>query len=202
MSFRIEEKIPAKPYEIETLYRQLQRKGMVPLYPVRTIHSLYFETPQNQILSCSEEGVLPRRKTRIRHYPDEKNLTYQLEVKISSIEGRYKTSASLSDTERNNMVDFGFYDNQYGLLLPKVEVRYQREYCKLGPFRMTFDRHIQYNAFNAKHQNYYETDSVLEIKNPYRENIDAIGELIPFPRYRFSKFSRAMLASYPQLIIA
>jgi hypothetical protein len=40
----------------------------------------------------SIEGLAPRKKIRVRNYPEKSNDTFQLETKISSIEGRYKTA--------------------------------------------------------------------------------------------------------------
>ena len=192
MSFRLEEKIPATPYEIALLYQQLQQQGMQPLYPSRTIHSVYFDNAQQQILADSEEGCLPRRKTRIRHYPQEKDIAYQLEIKISSIEGRYKTSKTLSAAQRQEYLENGIYDVQYGLLIPQIAVEYTREYCQLDNIRLTFDRHIFYCDYRNDRK-YHEAYQVLEIKNPEQENLSFIDNLIPARRHRFSKFSRAML---------
>ena len=198
MSFRVEEKISATPYEIEILYAELIQKGMRLLYPTRIIHSIYFDTMYHQILADSEEGCLPRRKIRIRHYPNEKEPAHQLEIKISAIEGRYKTSKPISKTALQKILNLGVYDGQYGLLMPKTEVCYHREYCQLDNIRITFDRHIQYRRFQANHQNHYDNYIVLEIKNPYQENIDFIQSLIPVARRRFSKFAQSMLISYSQ----
>ncbi len=198
MSFRIEEKISATPYEIETLYAELTQKGMKPLHPNRIIHSIYFDTIHHQILADSEEGCLPRRKIRIRHYPDETQPNHQLETKISAIEGRYKTSKPIPKLASQRILKLGIYDQQYGLLIPKTEVRYHREYCQLNNIRITFDRHIRYCRFQANHNNHYEPYIALEIKNPHHENIDFIQSLIPIARRRFSKFSQSMLASYSQ----
>ena len=39
----------------------------------------------------SEDGCLPRKKIRVRTYPENKNDSeYFFETKISSVEGRYK----------------------------------------------------------------------------------------------------------------
>ncbi len=196
MSFRLEEKIPATPYEIALLYQQLQQQGMQTLYPSRTIHSIYFDNAHQQILADSEEGCLPRRKTRIRHYPQEKDISYQLEIKISATEGRYKTSEPRSAAQRQYELENGIYDSQYGLLIPQVSVEYTREYCQLDNIRLTFDRHIFYCDIRNEGRKYHEAYQVLEIKNPEQKNLDFIDNLIPARRHRFSKFSRAMLRVY------
>ena len=192
MSFRLEEKIPATIFEIEKLYRQLQDEGMLPLHPTRIIHSVYFDTPDNQIFFDSEEGCLPRRKVRIRHYPEDKKASYLLELKTSSIEGRYKTSDPLTKTQMQKLLKQGFFDNHYGVLMPKTEVTYRREYCQFNNVRITFDRNIQYCPFQAKHRTHHERQQVVEIKNPYRENLTALEKIFAISRHRFSKFSNSM----------
>ena len=39
----------------------------------------------------SEEGLLPRKKIRIRNYPNSEDKKNYLEIKYSSVEGRFKT---------------------------------------------------------------------------------------------------------------
>ena len=49
------------------------------------------------------------------HFPDKiNNLQINKEVKITSVEGRFKTSDQVRDPF--NLLQFGIYDNNYGLL--------------------------------------------------------------------------------------
>ena len=50
---------------------------------------IIFDNNEFQMYYDSIEGCLPRKKVRLRNYEDERNF---LEIKISSTEGRYKTS--------------------------------------------------------------------------------------------------------------
>ena len=90
MSFRIEEKILIGKNEIIEFKKIYQKKFLKKLYKPRSIRSLYFENVNKDIYRDSIEGTLPRKKIRVRNYPNnEKNELY-LEKKISSVEGRFK----------------------------------------------------------------------------------------------------------------
>ena len=60
----------------------------------------------------SEEGTLPRKKIRIRSYKtaDHAEQDSNLEVKISSVEGRYKTSKELDVSESEEFLQQGYFD--------------------------------------------------------------------------------------------
>ena len=58
-------------------------------HPSRQVNSIYFDTPKLDFYTASEEGILPRKKIRIRWYNENTNKVFK-ETKISSIEGRYK----------------------------------------------------------------------------------------------------------------
>ena len=77
------------------------------LYPMRKVNSCYFDTNELQMFHDSDQGVLPRKKIRIRNYNDEKIFTE--ETKISSEEGRFKkTKKILEQTGENtyeNIID-------------------------------------------------------------------------------------------------
>ena len=67
--------------------------------PKRKIESIYFDNKIKTSFKDSEEGVVPRKKIRIRNYPATKKINL-LEKKISSIEGRFKTSESINDEKK------------------------------------------------------------------------------------------------------
>ena len=70
-------------------------KGYKKLYDDRIVNSLYFENISNSMFHDSEEGVVPRKKIRVRNYPQSKIEEYFLENKISSLEGRFKKKKSI-----------------------------------------------------------------------------------------------------------
>ena len=73
MSFRIEEKIPISFSEGSQLIERLKSRGLTNLFPTRKIISNYFDTQQYDLFRDSEEGLLPRKKIRVRSYPESNN---------------------------------------------------------------------------------------------------------------------------------
>jgi hypothetical protein len=175
-----------------TIHADLTLRGLSELYPARCIHSVYFETRDFQMLANAEEGVLPRKKIRIRNYPDKNPERRFLETKISSIEGRYKTSEEINRDKYEFYTSNGILDSQYGTCYPLMEVKYTRHYCLLDKTRITFDSDISYSGFNSQ---IFQADNwcVIEIKAPADTSIDFLERLVAIPRRRFSKFSNGML---------
>ena len=138
MSFRKEEKFPCTEFDQKLIYSKLTDRGMVPLYNRREISSIYFDNKLSDCYKDSQEGSLPRKKIRIRHYPESIQKKFNEEIKISSIEGRYKISNSLSLNENKSLLNHGIKDNQYGVCYPVLRVSYKRSYFKLDKVRITF----------------------------------------------------------------
>ena len=166
-------------------------KGAIKIYPKRKISSLYFDNPKKQIHVDSEEGILPRKKIRIRTYPNDENIRYYLEKKISSPEGKYKSSNRISDTYYNRMIKQGFFDNMYGILKPLLHVEYLREYYKLKNFRITIDEKVNYKIFKKKIFK-IDSNSVAEIKFTNKEDEDKIINSFTNKITRFSKYSNGI----------
>ena len=96
MSFRFEEKTLFHISDYLKLKTFIFNSGGVELYPKRKISSLYFDNFDNSMYLDSEEGSLPRKKIRIRSYPNNVEISnWFFETKISSVEGRYKTSRKI-----------------------------------------------------------------------------------------------------------
>ena len=94
MNFRLEEKISINNFNVFDFKKWLFSKGAKILYPSRIINSIYFDN-NLKMYSDSNEGTVPRKKIRIREYPEFKNKLF-IEKKISSVEGRFKTSNKLT----------------------------------------------------------------------------------------------------------
>ena len=135
------------------------------LYPKRIISSDYYDSSDFNLFRDSEEGLLPRKKIRIRHYPLSKLCEYSLEVKISSAEGRYKKTTKLSNSEERYISNIGYFDNFYGQLQKKVSVTYNREYFTFKQVRITCDTQIKYIDLASNSNSFCETDAVIEIKS-------------------------------------
>ena len=191
MSFRIEEKIPVTPWEAAMILSDISLRGATTLYPPRKIHSVYFDTYDGRIFHDSDEGSLPRKKIRIRCYPESQKIENNIEIKTSSIEGRFKTSKNLPPQEHGEIIHNGYFDNLYGLVFPIYEISYNREYFSFQGVRITLDNEIKYTDYCNKNISVQEPWNVIEIKAPYGSSSDFLTSLISTPRRRFSKFSNA-----------
>ena len=70
MSFRKELKFKLTFSDQKLLKHKLLSKGMKNLYPKRIVKSIYFDTRDLTFFHESNEGVLPKKKLRIRSYND------------------------------------------------------------------------------------------------------------------------------------
>lgn len=193
MSFRKEKKFKLTISEKNFLKQKLINLGMIELYPRRKISSIYFDTRNLDFYINSEEGVLPRKKVRIRWY---NNNTKKLlkEVKISSLEGRFKISKKLKTKLFLNYINYQITDKDYGILKPVILISYFREYYKLNNLRLTFDTKINYkNLQQKKYFSKYDSECVMEIKSNFETADDYIYSVINYPTSRFSKYSRGIL---------
>lgn len=193
MSFRIEEKIPVSPSDAALVIEHILNRDASVLFPKRKISSQYFDNNERGLFQDSEEGLLPRKKIRIRHYPWEKGVE-SLEIKTSSLEGRFKTTRKLGEPESLKLKKHGYLDSQYGLLKPLVQVEYEREYYLFEGVRVTLDSKIEYMYPGRNHQIVQDRWKIIEIKAPIEAGLDFLSDLISSPRRRFSKYSNAVLA--------
>ena len=166
-------------------------KKAVTLYPKREISSLYFDNSFKQCHKDSIEGSLPRKKIRIRTYPSEKNDTYLFEKKISSPEGRYKSSIKISSSYCKRITKYGYFDKTYGILFPIIHVNYSREYFKFKNFRVTIDENINYSLYKRKITK-KDKKSVIEIKFSQNDDESLIINSFTNKITRFSKYSNGI----------
>ena len=196
MSFRKEKKYRLTIFEFDCLKKQLLEHGMFRLYEKRRVNSLYYDTKFQDMFYHSEEGVLPRKKVRIRWYDLDNN--YNIENKISSIEGRHKTTIAITKNVSRRFPRT-LSDQLYGLLTPSLLVCYERDYYSIGGVRVTFDSSIKYQNFrHSKAKEFEDPERVMEIKVGINISDDFIENLIPYATTRFSKYSRGLLISQGQ----
>lgn len=197
MSFRKEKKFKLSKYEFDSLKNKLRIKGMQTLYAKRVINSLYYDTEPYDMFSDSEEGLLPRKKVRIRWYDDIERAN--IEVKISSLEGRFKTSC-LANVKSESSLPQSLHDSNYGLISPSLFVTYTREYFSFESMRITFDSNIQYGNYRrSRGLRHKDGECVMEVKIGIDLSDDYIESMLPYPTSRFSKYSRGMLFSNGEL---
>jgi len=192
MSFRKENKIRLSYSDLALLKRELIQKGMENLFPPRKINSIYFDSEDLAMFHDSEEGVLPRKKIRVRWYEEQK---FTKEIKISSIEGRYKTSEVLGNVSKiSDIRKMKLFDEFYGKISPSLKVSYIREYYLLRNMRLTFDSNIKY--LSLREQTIHEKidlECVMEIKTNIDYGEDLISRSIYSQNSRFSKYCRGLL---------
>tara|TARA_B110000091_G_scaffold214453_1_gene268016 strand:- start:1557 stop:2153 length:597 start_codon:yes stop_codon:yes gene_type:complete len=194
VSFRKEKKYRLSYSDMALLQAQLLGNGMVVLYPSRKINSCYFDNQEMAMFEASEEGVLPRKKIRVRWYSES---SFKKETKVSSVEGRFKTVKQLKGIPSiDSLIRKSFFDNLYGLLKAVLIVSYTRSYFTLDSLRITFDRNISYTFVKGKKKNLmYDRECVMEVKVPIDCPDDYIESIIMHPTGRFSKYARGLLAS-------
>lgn len=187
MSFRTEEKILVSENNDFLVKNYLKSNLAKKLYKPRIIQSLYFDNNSFEMHQHSEEGIVPRKKIRIRSYPNYDN-KYFLEVKISSVEGRFKKSNEVSNGQFLKFFKNGIFDKLYGHCKPIIYVKYLREYFLIKDTRITYDKNIEY--LNLKKRLIgKENSSVLELKPNYGKSLDELYLDFPFNRIRYSKYS-------------
>ena len=197
MSFRKEKKFRLSKYEFDLLKSSLLIRDMQPLYSKRAVNSLYYDTHMYDMFNDSEEGLLPRKKVRIRWYND--NSLPNTEVKTSSVEGRFKTTVVGNFSSKSNLPQ-NLFDSDYGTLSPSLLVSYTREYFSLESMRLTFDSSIKYvNYRRSRNIEYEENQCVMEIKVTSYISDDYIESIIPWPITRFSKYCRGLLNSVGEI---
>ena len=195
MTFRKEKKYRLTFSEQKILKKTLVLKGMKLLHPPRKINSCYFDNVNFAMFNNSEEGVLPRKKIRVRWY-DEENKSSK-ETKISSIEGRFKIVEKFYElASLKKCYELQLIDNFYGILKPSLIVSYYREYYSLDHLRITFDDNIEYiDLRSMNHQKYCDDECGMEVKTSIEISDDSIEKIIKYPTARFSKYSRGLLIS-------
>lgn len=191
MSYRKEKKFRLSRSESQLLKFSLLEKGMKILYPKRNIKSCYFDTKNLLMFHQSEEGILPRKKIRYRWY--DSNLLINKELKISSIEGRYKETFFLGNIDLSYLSQTKLYDHDYGFIYPSLKINYYREYYTFKKLRFTFDSNIEYEKLDSYIVNKsIDNDCVLEIKAANTINDDFLDAIISSQTERFSKYCRGI----------
>lgn len=191
MSYRIEDKLFFKPENILQFKNFLKNKSAKKLYDNRIIRSLYFDNINLDMYRDSVEGSVPRKKIRIRHYPNSKDKNYYLEVKTSSVEGRYKTRKIIKKDDFESYKKNGIFDSNYGTCIPNFYVSYKREYVKIGDVRISIDEEISYENY-LSNSVFFDKKLIVELKTSINKNLDDFIKDFPFQKIRFSKYCFAV----------
>ena len=195
MTFRTEKKVRINSSKVYDLTKWIDENDGFQLHPKRVINSIYFDTSNYSMYSDSMEGVLPRKKIRLRNYNYkfifDKNV--KKEIKISSVEGRFKTSS----LEKNPliMMKLGYLDHDYGICNPVINIVYERNYYKVKNIRLTLDQKIIYKRiYNGQISSFttYDNANVVELKFNSESLINSVIKNFPFEISRFSKYCRGI----------
>ena len=95
-----------------------------------------------------------------------------------------------NDINYQDLLKKGYFDSNYGLCFPNVEVLYQRDYFSKADVRITLDSEIQYKFYQSK-SGYSEKNIVVEIKSN-NLNYNNIEEIYGLQKTRFSKYCEAI----------
>ena len=198
MSFRKEIKSIIVKNKLNLLKKWISENNGKILFPQRRINSIYFDNAHLSMYHDSIEGCVPRKKIRIRNYndlPEFNKGVNNLELKISSAEGRFKKKKEVNDI---NLRNFKINDDIYGSCRPIICVSYSRIYYNCYKVRLTIDTDIKYRRifFGQIRDIYFkEPYCVAEIK--YNDNSDnKILNKFPFHFVRFSKYCKAIESHY------
>tara|TARA_B100001540_G_C15736720_1_gene610243 strand:+ start:685 stop:1293 length:609 start_codon:yes stop_codon:yes gene_type:complete len=190
---RIEYKIDLIKSKKIDFYKYLTKKKFKKLHESRIVNSIYFDNSSFEMYNDSIEGLIPRKKIRLRYY-GHKNLDFihkeaNLEIKYTNDTGRSKDTNKTTNT--NSLLNFGLFDSKYGICYPKTFVSYKRNYYFINQFRITLDEDLSYSIFdkNLKTKKPVNSDEIIaEIKSDNKNEIDELKRLFPFKDTRFSKY--------------
>ena len=195
---RIEQKLELDKFAYYKLLIWLRDNKAISPYPERIICSTYFDTIDLKMYKDTHEGIVPRKKIRIRTY-NSRNFEnsihpYNLEVKITAEDKRYKSI--VKDIMVDNFIKFGHYDNLYGFCYPQVQISYIREYFLFKDLRVTLDKEIIYRFAGLGKALIYrdvkDEKYVFEVKADIKTSLDEILQKLDFQRTTFSKYERGM----------
>ena len=192
MSFRIEEKLNIDVNNLFIFKKWLNVNKGKKIYDDRIVSSIYFDNTRMDSYNNSNEGVVPRKKIRLRTYNNNFDYTHnaQLEIKISSAEGRYKSAINTKNID--SMLKFGLFDKDYGTCKPKAIVSYFRSYIKIFNIRVTLDENINYRKYGSNLTATKDNSFIAEIKSDDVNNLNYIYDKFNFTRIKFSKYCRAI----------
>ena len=202
---RIEVKWAAHSSYSDRIGKLLKDEGYSCLYPARRIFSVYYDAFNAPEYWRGEEGVVPRRKRRIRWYHSCSGFKQdaQYEVKISATDGRLKFAGSTKNVvpaSQEVLIMRELIATQR--IRPLSLVSYVRRYFgDHSGKRFTVDHEITYrrvHRFDLQTLTLGATvrEDMLALEMKAEDTVANMNfaEAIPMTRVRFSKFSRSLEA--------
>tara|TARA_B100000780_G_C21120411_1_gene453764 strand:+ start:2979 stop:3587 length:609 start_codon:yes stop_codon:yes gene_type:complete len=200
MLFRFEEKVKLDRKKTFFFKKWLNVNQAQNIYPDREVYSIYFDNKDFQTHQDSIEGVVPRKKIRLRTYNfSNKDINnFNLEIKTTLPFGRLKNTRILK--KNKDLLRHGILLKDYGWCYPKIVVKYTRSYYILEKIRVTLDTKISFKKFTHKNYGTIFFDDfdliVAELKADSLSHIDDIKYNFQFEKTRFSKYCYGIEALY------
>ena len=199
---RIEQKLEFEKGQYIDFLKWLKFNNAKVLYPERRICSRYLDNKNMQMYYDTVEGLVPRKKIRIRTYETDDFLhsdsSYALEIKLTTEISRMKTIKK--NINARNLLNNGYHDSIYGNCLEKIDISYIREYFVIQGIRVTIDKDIKYKQIKNNESIFpfiiQDKSYVLEIKTDINKDLTDLSNLFDFPRTKFSKYERAIESVY------
>lgn len=159
------------------------------LHPQRKIISIYYDTDDLKFFTDSEEGIVPRKKVRLRTY---NNLNI-LNLEIKETKSDFRRKHVFKNVDKKNIYkvlkENFFYKDK---LRPIVKIEYNRKYFQCIYGRITYDYGLKYTDLRYKNNQIFSNKTVLELKN---DNINLKDKFIKkffLKNVRFSKYCDAL----------
>lgn len=181
---RIEEKVKLPLSYKNNLLKNLFDLNFKYLHPERVISSIYYDNNRFQIYQDSAEGIVPRKKIRIRESFSE----LHLEHKFKNQNGKYKKH------QKVNNIPNKIIDNIYGVTFPVCKIEYKRLYLTNNKIRITVDSNLKYQNYKNSISNYNVSFFITEFKmhNDLEISKNFIDSKINFSTIKFSKYDDAI----------
>ncbi len=203
MNPRIEQKIPFDIIDYPSILNWIKENNGITLFPPRIITSRYFDNFRLEMFHETREGIIPRKKIRIRNYGSRKlheiKNNFRFEYKLSTDNMRLKNEKKLiKKKEFLKLSNFGIEDKKYGSCFPILDISYEREYFFIKNIRLTIDKSIEYDCNSnflkeILNQKFFKDNlCVCEIKTNFNyETIQLLNDFA-FQRTQFSKYQRGI----------
>lgn len=195
-NLRQEIKFQISTDKFASIFNLCLENGFQEEYPIRSVQSIYFDDHFNSMLHDSMNGLLERKKIRLRWY--NKEVVGQLEVKIKSNNINDKVITPVKKLPKTSSYRELLYFIRKQILdqnlFPVSKVTYSRIYLlnKKSNVRITLDYNIstidiQTNIFNNLNDSF-----ILEVKAPINSILPNlhIGSLTRFSKYCFSRLEK------------
>jgi len=192
------------------------------LYPMRTVYSLYFDTPNLFFLQQNVLGHFDRAKVRLRWYEQDGVFTkphLEIKYKQGDVNTKYFFDFPIEDQIMNSIADYKKMTKitsqvqlilvhelqQASLLQPCLLNYYQRQYyfSKRTQMRVTVDSELKCKQHSDHlYQLSFRTQDncILELKYEVEDDkkLRAVTNQLPLRISKVSKYEIGMRMTYPQ----